>query len=163
MDAETTYKDLSEILEVDLFSAKVKAHEMGIIQHLKIPFKKFRGMIGGIQGLDLQKSSKDCVIFGNSKKQVKIYHLKNNFNRKIGSQTKKKLQAFDLENKVKIELKYKSSKSKNLLDYLENETHLDNEELHNVILNDVIIVGGDYEAGSLSDILFKTNLFLIVG
>ena len=156
--AEITFKDLSEMLEVDLFKGRLMQREFAILQRSKIPFKYLRKLIGGVDGMELQKKTPHLLMFGKTNLQCKIYEVKPNLMKKVGPAVRNTLCWTELEDIVKVELKFYKSSSLNLLDYLEREVHEDHRLLVNFMDNDVELCPVDYEAKSFSDILFQTLL-----
>lgn len=156
--AEITFKDLSEMLEADLFKGKLMQREFAILQRSKIPFKYLKKLIGGVDGMELQKKTPHLLMFGKTNLQCKIYEVKPNLKKKIDPAARNTLRWTELDDIVKVELKFYKSSSLNLLDYLENGVHEDHRFLLDFMLNDVEVFPVDYEAKTFSDILFKTLL-----
>ena len=154
-DIEVSVKDLSEILQVDLFRATVKNREYALLSRSKLPFKNLKRLIGGVQGMELLKKTPHLLMFGNSTTICKIYEIAPNLKSKIANDVD---QNFDWSNAidvVKIELKFKNSIG-NLNHYLAQEILSDRKELDSFVHNKISICPVGSSGESFSDILFSS-------
>ena len=153
-EIKETLEDLSEILEKDLFKAKVKNHEYAILQKSKLPFKYLKRLIGGVQGMELLKKTPHLLMFGNSTLKCKIYSVAPNLRGKMNSSLAEKFPWGAAEDIVKVELHFNRSQSDCLLDYLTTEIDQDRAILSEFLQDKITVCPIGTNGNTFSDILF---------
>lgn len=158
VDVLNIFENLSEILDVDLFKAKVKNHEYAILQKSKLPFKHLKRLIGGVQGMELLKKTPHLLMFGNSTLKCKIYAVAPNLRGKIDPSLVDKFPWEAAKDIVKVELHFNRSQSDCLLDYLTTEIDQDRTVLSEFLQEKITVCPTETNGGSFSDLLFSAMI-----
>lgn len=153
-DVQVTFQDLSEILEVDLFKAKIKNREYAILQKSKLRFKQLKRLIGGVEGMELLKKTPHLLMFGNSKLKCKIYEVAPNLKGKVDRSITGRFPWEAAKDIVKVELHFNRSQSDCLLDYLTTEIEHDREILLQYLQDKISICPIGTKGTTYPDILF---------
>ena len=106
-EMEEIFLLLSELLKVDLFEAELIELEYAQIVE-DIAYNSYRNKLIGVTDMELLKKNKSFIMYGNSKRIIKIYDILKNLKSKLSS------SLFDSVNfnkgDLKIELKYPNVK-----------------------------------------------------